>query len=74
LWRQIKLRLTPEAISDLELIRQYLFERSPGGATNVLGAIPDALNVIAEHPLAAQATEYQDTRSSRSRISLQNLL
>jgi toxin ParE1/3/4 len=60
----MKVRLTPQARSDLELIYQYLSKRSASGATNVLGAIYNALNLLAEHPYAAQKTEHQDIRSA----------
>jgi plasmid stabilization system protein ParE len=60
----MKVRLTPQANSDLELIRQYLFQRSPIGATRVLNAIHDALKLLAEHPYAAQGTEHQAVRSA----------
>jgi toxin ParE1/3/4 len=60
----MKVRLTPQARSDLELISKFLFERSPSGATNVLSAIHNALNLLAEHPYAAQKTEHQDIRAA----------
>jgi toxin ParE1/3/4 len=60
----MKVRLTPQARSDLESISRYLFERSPNGATNVLNAIHNALNLLAEHPYAAQKTEHQDIRAA----------
>jgi toxin ParE1/3/4 len=60
----MKVRLTQQAHFDLELISQFLFGRSAGGATNVLGAIYNALNLLAEHPYAAQKTEHQDIRSA----------
>jgi toxin ParE1/3/4 len=60
----MKVRLTPQARSDLELISKFLFEGSPGGAANALGAIHNALNLLAEHPYAAQKTEHQDVRAA----------
>jgi toxin ParE1/3/4 len=60
----MKVRLTPQARFDLELISQYLFERSSAGANNVLSGIHDALDLLAEHPQAAQKTEHQDIRAA----------
>ena len=60
----MRIRLTPQARSDLELIHQYLFDRSPTAAGKVLAAIHEALNLLAEHPQAAQATEHQDIRAA----------
>jgi len=60
----MRIRLTPQARSDLELVYQYLFDRSPTGAGKVLAAIHDALNLLAEHPRAAQTTEHQDIRAA----------
>jgi addiction module RelE/StbE family toxin len=60
----MRIRLTPQAKSDLELIYQYFFKRSQSGASKVLAAIHDALNLLAEHPHAAQATEHQDIRAA----------
>jgi plasmid stabilization system protein ParE len=65
----MKVRLTPQARSDLELIYQYLSKRSASGATNVLGAIYNALNLLAEHPYAAQKTD-----RGRSALSVPNIL
>ena len=63
----MRIRLTPQASADLAQIYQYLFERSPGGATNVLSAIYGALNLLAEHPHAAQQTEHSDIRAATIR-------
>jgi addiction module RelE/StbE family toxin len=60
----MKVRLTPQAKSDLDLIYQYLSERSAIGTRNVLGAIYSALELIAEHPHAGQKTDYQDIRTA----------
>lgn len=57
-------RLTPQALADLESISHYLFERSPGGATNVLSAIHDSLSLLAVHPYVAQKTEHPDIRAA----------
>jgi len=60
----MRIRLTPQGRSDLDLIYQYLIDRSPTGAGKVLTAIHDALNLLAEHPHAAQTTEHQDIRAA----------
>jgi plasmid stabilization system protein ParE len=44
------------AISDVERISQYLTERSPTGARNVMRAIHAAITDISESPVAAPKT------------------
>jgi plasmid stabilization system protein ParE len=51
-----------QALFDLEEIFQYIEERSPSGARNVIDAIHDAIAQIAEHPLSAQRTSHAGTR------------
>ena len=50
-------RYSPQARDDLDKIFQYLHERSPSGADNVMRAIYAAIQFLAERPLASQATE-----------------
>ena len=49
-------RYRERALADLESIFQFLNERSPGGARNVLAAIADAIDGIALRPLASPRT------------------
>ena len=52
----MKVRYRSLALADLEDIFQFLNERSPTGARNVLRAIHGAIREIAENPLAAPRT------------------
>ena len=52
----MKVRYRALALADLEAIFEYLNERSPAGASNVLLAIRGAVAEIAEHPRAAPRT------------------
>ena len=58
----MNVRYRARALADLDGIFQYLNERSPGGARNVLRAIRDAIEDIAEQPLAAPQTSDPDIR------------
>ena len=58
----MKIRYRARALADLDGIFQYLNERSPGGARNVMSAIRDAIDDIAEYPLAAPRTSDPDVR------------
>jgi toxin ParE1/3/4 len=50
------------ALADLENISQFLNERSPRGARNVLHAIADAIEGIAAQPLASPRTSDPEIR------------
>jgi plasmid stabilization system protein ParE len=56
-------RYSPSATKDLEAIREYLIERSPQGAVNVLTAIYAAVEFVRKHPEATQATRIPDIRA-----------
>lgn len=58
----MKVRYRERALADLEGIFQFLNERSPTGARTVLLAIREAINDVAEHPLAAPRTSDPDIR------------
>lgn len=58
----MKVRYRALALADLDSIFQFLNERSPSGARNVLRAIHDAIVEIAEHPMAAPQTSEPDIR------------
>jgi plasmid stabilization system protein ParE len=49
-------RYSPRARDDLRAIFQYLNERSPTGASNVMRAIYASVQFLAEHPYASQET------------------
>lgn len=53
---------TPRAKADLDSINDYLKQRSPPGARNVLTAIYRATVFIAEQPHGAQATDNPEVR------------
>ena len=50
------------ALADIDGIFQFLNERSPTGARNVLRAGRDGIGDIADNPLAAQRTSDPDIR------------
>ena len=50
-------RFRAEALTDLQDIRDYLHERSPSGALNVMRAIYSGIHVISEFPQASERTD-----------------
>jgi plasmid stabilization system protein ParE len=50
-------RFRAEALTDLQDIRNYLHERSPSGALNVMRAIYSGTQVISESPQASERTD-----------------
>jgi toxin ParE1/3/4 len=53
----MKVRYTPLARADREAIFQYLKERSPRGASNVIAAIRTPARQLADNPYSGPATE-----------------
>jgi toxin ParE1/3/4 len=58
----MKVRYTPEAFSDRERIFEYLHERSPAGARNVLASVRNAVQLLTEHPYSGYKTDDPDVR------------
>jgi toxin ParE1/3/4 len=58
----MSVRITPRARADIEEIRHYLLNRSPGGMRNVLRSIYSAINFVGENPRAAEETDEPDVR------------
>jgi plasmid stabilization system protein ParE len=58
----MKIRYRACALDDIDAIQQYLEERSPDGARNVLQAIRDGISLIAEQPLAGLKTDDSQVR------------
>jgi plasmid stabilization system protein ParE len=58
----MNIRYRARALADLEDIFQYLDERSPAGAQNVLRALHNAVADIADHPLASPRTSDPEIR------------
>jgi toxin ParE1/3/4 len=58
----MNIRYRARALADIDDIFRYLSERSPSGARNVLSAIADAIDGLAENPLAARRTSDPDIR------------
>lgn len=58
----MKVRYRERALADLGEIFNYLNERSPAGARNVLRAVADAVDSIAAQPLASRRTSDPDIR------------
>jgi plasmid stabilization system protein ParE len=52
----VKLRFTPRAIADIELIYSYIEQRSARGATNVVSRIRDKAELLALWPDVGQPT------------------
>jgi toxin ParE1/3/4 len=59
----MKIRYSPRAVTDLESIRQFLVERSPRGAANVLASIFVAIEFVRRNPEASQATRIPNIRA-----------
>jgi toxin ParE1/3/4 len=55
-------RYSPRATRDLQAIHEYLNDRSPQGAINVLTAIYAAVEFVRRHPAAAQSTNVPGVR------------
>jgi plasmid stabilization system protein ParE len=58
----MKVQYRQRALADLEDIYQYLEQRSPAGARNVLAAIHDAIGLLTEYPDSAERTSDPDIR------------
>jgi toxin ParE1/3/4 len=58
----MKVRFTPRARGDIELIYHYLEKRSPAGARNILRAIYAGVQFVSEHPQASQRTDDPQVR------------
>jgi addiction module RelE/StbE family toxin len=58
----MRIRYTPLALADREAIFQYLNERSPRGAANVIAAIRATAKQLAEQPYSGPSTEYPGIR------------
>jgi addiction module RelE/StbE family toxin len=58
----MKIRYSPRATSDLELIHEYLAKRNPQGAVKVMTAIFAAIEFIRRFPDAAETTRIPDVR------------
>jgi plasmid stabilization system protein ParE len=58
----MNIRYRARALADIESIFQYLNERSPSGARNVLAAIAGAIDSVAAQPEAAPRTSDASVR------------
>lgn len=59
----MKVRYSPRAVADLASIFNFLNDRSPSGAANVMTAIYAAIEFIKRNPLASEATTFANVRS-----------
>jgi len=59
----MRVRYSPRATRDLDAIHEYLVQRSPQGAINVLTAIYAAVEFIRRHPQGAQVTVVPGVRA-----------
>ena len=55
----MKVRFTRQAFRDRELIFEYLAQRSPSGAANVMARIRTAIERLAQHPLSGRTTDFE---------------
>jgi len=58
----MRVRYTPEAFADRERIFEYLWDRSPSGASNVLASIRQAVRLLGEHPYSGYKTSDPNVR------------
>jgi len=58
----MRIQYRARSLADIEDILHYIEERSPSGALNVLQAIFDGVQRIAENPYAWQATDDPEIR------------
>ena len=58
----MRVRYTPEAFADRERIFEYLRERSPSGARNVLASIREAVQLLRDYPYSGYKTNDPDVR------------
>jgi plasmid stabilization system protein ParE len=58
----MKVRLDPRAVGDLDEIRAYLVERSPGGAERVRQHIAETLERIGDFPFLGRETNEPGVR------------
>ena len=58
----MRVRYTPQAFADRQQIFEYLRQRSPGGARNVMASIRAAVAQLRDHPYSGYATDDPDIR------------
>ena len=58
----MKIRWSPTAISDLELIRDYIAQDSPLAARKVANRIKESVNRLINFPLSGRAGRVPETR------------
>jgi plasmid stabilization system protein ParE len=68
----MKVRYSPRATRDLASIHEFLTERSPTGAANMLAAIYAAVEFARRNPLAAERTNIAGVHAKLVRKYRQN--
>ncbi len=58
----MRVRYSPEAFADRERIFEYLWERSPSGARNVMASIRDAVRLLSDQPYSGYRTDDPEVR------------
>ena len=58
----MRVRFSPGAFADREQIFEYLYERSPNGARNVLASMRAAVAQLADQPYSGYQTDDPDVR------------
>lgn len=59
----MRVRYTRDAFADRERIFEYLRERSPSGARNVMASIRDAVKLLRDQPYSGYKTDDPDVRA-----------
>jgi plasmid stabilization system protein ParE len=70
----MKVRYSPQAGNDLRDIFQYLHDRSPSGAENVMRAIYAGIEFLAETQWRRRKRVCRDSRKDRASVQFQDLL
>jgi toxin ParE1/3/4 len=58
----MKVRYTPRAFSDLDVIRTYIYQFNPAAAGRVVGLIEEIAKRLGDFPESGQRTDELDTR------------
>jgi addiction module RelE/StbE family toxin len=58
----MRVRYTPDAFADRERIYEYLRERSPSGARNVMKGIREAVRLLRDQPYSGYETDHPGVR------------
>lgn len=60
----MRLRFAPDAVADLDELRNWLKPRSPQGHRNVVSAITNTIRPLQQHPDGGRPTSHPDIREA----------